>query len=240
MNGALQDAAGGAGDLADAMDDADDASGGLADNLGDSAKNAKKAVKELLGLAGFDEITLLNKKDDTDDGGSGGSGGGGGKGKGKKGKGGSGPFKDILPEVELTDMDNQFKSIFDGLGDKLKGLTSLFSKGFNAAFRAEGLERIKIGLGQIKTTLEEIATDPRVVNAFNGMTEKIAYALGQIAGSIGTVGVGIGVFLAESIANGLGRQKERIIRSLVAQFENTGKYVCVGWKHRSGVCRWLL
>lgn len=222
MNGALQDAAGGAGDLADAMDDADDASGGLADNLGDSAKNAKKAVKELLGLAGFDEITLLNKKDDTDDGGSGGSGGGGGKGKGKKGKGGSGPFKDILPEVELIDMDNQFKSIFDGLGDKLKGLTSLFSKGFNAAFRAEGLERIKIGLGQIKTTLEEIATDPRVVNAFNGMTEKIAYALGQIAGSIGTVGVGIGVFLAESIANGLGRQKERIIRSLVAQFENTG------------------
>ena len=222
MNGALQDAAGGAGDLADAMDDADDASGGLADNLGDSAKNAKKAVKELLGLAGFDEITLLNKKDDADDGGSGGSGGGGGKGKGKKGKGGSGPFKDILPEIALTDMDNQFKSIFDGLGDKLKGLTSLFSKGFTAAFRAEGLERIKIGLGQIKTTLEEIATDPRVVNAFNGMTEKIAYALGQIAGSIGTVGVGIGVFLAESIANGLGRQKERIIRSLVAQFENTG------------------
>ncbi|WP_057488497.1 hypothetical protein [Streptococcus oralis] len=222
MNGALQDAAGGAGDLADAMGDADDASGGLADNLGDSAKNAKKAVKELLGLAGFDEITLLNKKDDSDDGGSGGSGGGGGKGKGKKGKGGSGPFKDILPEVALTDMDNQFKSIFDGLGDKLKGLTSLFSKGFTAAFRAEGLERIKIGLGQIKTALEEIATDPRVVNAFNGMTEKIAYALGQIAGSIGTVGVGIGVFLAESIANGLGRQKERIIRSLVAQFENTG------------------
>ena len=222
MNGALQDAAGGAGDLADAMDDADDASGGLADNLGDSAKNAKKAVKELLGLAGFDEITLLNKKDDSDDGGSGGSGGGGGKGKGKKGKGGSGPFKDILPEIALTDMDSQFKSIFDGLGDKLKGLTDLFSKGFTAAFRAEGLERIKIGLSQIKTTLEEIATDPRVVNAFNGMTEKIAYALGQIAGSIGTVGVGIGVFLAESIANGLGRQKERIIRSLVAEFENTG------------------
>ena len=221
MNGALQDAAGGAGDLADAMGDADDASGGLADNLGDSAKNAKKAVKELLGLAGFDEITLLNKKDDSDDGGSGGS-GGGGKGKGKKGKGGSGPFKDILPEVALTDMDNQFKSIFDGLGDKLKGLTDLFSKGFTAAFRAEGLERIKIGLGQIKTTLEEIATDPRVVNAFNGMAGKIAYSLGQITGSLATVGVGIGVFLAESIANGLGRQKERIIRSLVAQFENTG------------------
>ena len=222
MNGALQDAAGGAGDLADAMGDADDASGGLADNLGDSAKNAKKAVKELLGLAGFDEITLLNKKDDTDDGGSGGSGGGGGKGKGKKGKGGSGPFKDILPEVALTDMNSQFKSIFDGLGDKLKGLSDLFSKGFSAAFRAEGLERITNALGRIRKTMEEIATDPRVVNAFNVMTEKIAYSLGQITGSLATVGVGIGVFLAESIANGLERQKERIIRSLVAQFENTG------------------
>ena len=221
MNGALQDAAGGAGDLADAMGDADDASGGLADNLGDSAKNAKKAVKELLGLAGFDEITLLNKKDDSDDGGSGGSGGGKG-GKGKKGKGGSGPFKDILPEVALTDMDNQFKSIFDGLGSKLKGLSDLFSKGFSAAFRAEGLERITNALGRIKKTLEEIATDPRVVNAFNGMIGKIAYSLGQITGSLATVGVGIGVFLAESIANGLERQKERIIRSLVAQFENTG------------------
>ena len=222
MNGAMQDAAGGAGDLADAMGDADDASGGLADNLGDSAKNAKKAVKELLGLAGFDEITLLNKKDDTDDGGSGG-GGGKGKGKGGKGKGGGGgPFKDILPEVALTDMDNQFKSIFDGLGDKLKGLFDLFKNGFNAAFRFEGLERIKNALGRIKKTLEEIATDPRVVNAFNGMTEKIAYALGQIVGSIGTIGVGIGIFLAESIANGLERQKEHIIRSLVAQFENTG------------------
>lgn len=221
MNGALQDAAGGAGDLADAMGDADDASGGLADNLGDSAKNAKKAVKELLGLAGFDEITILNKKDDSDDGGAGGS-GGGGKGKGKKGKGGSGPFKDILPEVALTDMDNQFKSIFDGLGDKLKGLTDLFSKGFTAAFRAEGLERITNAIGRIKKTLEEIATDPRVVNAFNGMAGKMAYSLGQITGSLATVGVGIGVFLAESIANGLERQKERIIRSLVAQFENTG------------------
>ena len=221
MNGAMQEAAGGAGDLADAMGDADDASGGLADNLGDSAKNAKKAVKELLGLMGFDEINLLNKKDDSDDGGSGGSGGGGGKGGKGKG-GGGGPFKDILPEVALTDMDNQFKSIFDGLGDKLKGLFDLFKKGFNAAFRAEGLERIKNALSRIKKTLEEIGSDPRVVNAFNVMTEKIAYALGQIVGSIATIGVGIGVFLSESIANGLGRQKERIIRSLVAQFENTG------------------
>jgi hypothetical protein len=127
-----------------------------------------------------------------------------------------------LPEVELTDMGNQFKSIFDGLGDKLKGLFDLFKKGFDAAFRPEGLERIKAALERIKKTLEEIATDPRVVNAFNRMTDKIAYALGQIAGSLATIGVGIGVLLTESIANGLERQKERIIRALVALFDNVG------------------
>ena len=217
MGNAMKDAAGGAGDLADAVDDAGDSAGGLADNLGDSAKNAKKAAKELLGLMGFDEINILQKPKDDDAGGSGGGGGG----KGGKGKGG-GPFKDILPEVELTDMGNQFKSIFDGLGDKLKGLFDLFKKGFDAAFRPEGLERIKAALERIKKTLEEIATDPRVVNAFNRMTEKIAYALGQIAGSLATIGVGIGVLLTESIANGLERQKERIIRALVALFDNVG------------------
>ena len=217
MGNAMKDAAGGAGDLADAVDDAGDSAGGLADNLGDSAKNAKKAAKELLGLLGFDEINILQKPKDADAGGSGGGGGG----KGGKGKGG-GPFKDILPEVELTDMGNQFKSIFDGLGDKLKGLFDLFKKGFDAAFRPEGLERIKAALERIKKTLEEIATDPRVVNSFNRMTEKIAYALGQIAGSLATIGVGIGVFLTESIANGLERQKERIIRALVALFDNVG------------------
>lgn len=228
MGNAMKDAAGGADDLGNAIGDAGDSAGGLADNLGDSAKNAKKAAKELLGLLGFDEINILQKPKDDDAGGSGGGGGGGGKGGKGKG-GGGGPFKDILPEVELTDMDNQFKSIFDSLGDKLKGLFDLFKKGFDAAFRPEGLERIKIALDQIAKTLAEIATDPRVVNAFNRMAEKIAYSLGQVTGSIATIGLGIGVFLAESIANGLGRQKQHIIRAIVASFDSIGEiYEAVG------------
>lgn len=228
VGNAMQDAAGGADDLGNAIGDAGDSAGGLADNLGDSAKNAKKAAKELLGLIGFDEINILQKPKDDDAGGSGGGGGGGGKGGKGKG-GGGGPFKDILPEVELTDMDNQFKSIFDSLGDKLKGLFDLFKKGFDAAFRPEGLERIKIALDQIAKTLAEIATDPRVVNAFNRMAEKIAYSLGQVTGSIATIGLGIGVFLAESIANGLGRQKQHIIRAIVASFDSIGEiYEAVG------------
>lgn len=218
-NKGMKDLAGGAGDVADALGDADDASGGLADNLDDTTKSAKKAVKELLGLAGFDEINALKKNDDSD---SDAKSPKGGKGKKGKDKGGGG-FKDILPEIGLEDMNSNFKSIFDGWGDKLKGLLSLFTAGFNAAFRAEGLERIQKALDRIKKTLTEIATDPQVVNAFNLMTQRIAYALGQVVGSIATVGVAIGVFVAESIANGLERQKGRIKQALVALFTNIGE-----------------
>lgn len=44
----------------------------------------------------------------------------------------------------------------------------------------------------------------------------------KFVGSLATIGVAIGVLLTESIANGLERQKERIIRALVALFDNVG------------------
>ena len=227
MNGAMQDAAGGAGDLADAMGDADDASGGLADNLGDSAKNAKKAVKELLGLMGFDEINLLNKKDDSDDGDGAGKGSDGGK--GKKGKGGSGPFKDILPEVALTDMDNQFKSIFDGLGDKLKGffdylakLWDLFKKGFSLSFRWDSLDRLKNALKGIWQSIKDIFEDGTVLQAAARFGEKLAFALGQTAGAIANVIMGLAVFIAESLNKSLNDTKWDIKSWLIRMFDING------------------
>ncbi|WP_050571075.1 phage tail family protein [Streptococcus suis] len=206
------------GGLGDAMDGVDDASGGTADNLDDAAKSAKKAAKELLGLAGFDEITTLNlNKDDSDGAGNGSGGGKGGKG------GGSGSGADILPEIALEDMDTQFKSIFDGWLPKLKELGDLFGKGFKASFRAEGVERLLNALDRVKKTLSDIFTDSRVTSAFDTMLDKWAYALGQFAGSLATVALGIGVFIAESIANGLERQKERIIIALASLFTNLGE-----------------
>lgn len=215
----LQDAAGTAGDLTDALGDAGSGADNMADGLGSAAKQAKKVKSELLGLSGFDEISLL-KANDSDDSGSGGSGG-----KGKKGRGSgsvNGGVNDILPEIALTDMDNQFKSIFDGWGDKLRGLFDLFSKGFSASFRAEGLERIQAAVTRIGRMLQEIFTDPEIVRSFQTMLDKIAYALGQFVGSLATVAVGIGVFVSESIANGLERQKGRIKSALVSLFTNVG------------------
>ncbi|WP_413216908.1 hypothetical protein [Streptococcus pneumoniae] len=227
MGNAMKDAAGGAGDLADAVDDAGDSAGGLADNLGDSAKNAKKAAKELLGLLGFDEINILQKPKDDDAGGSGG-GGKGGKGKG----GGGGPFKDILPEVELTDMDNQFKSIFDGLGDKLKGLFDylkklwdLFKKGFSLSFRWDSIERLKNGLQGIWKSIKDIFEDGTVLQAAARFGEKLAFALGQTTGALANVIMGIAVFIAESLNKSLNETKLDIKAWLIRMFDIGGEIV---------------
>ena len=227
MGNAMKDAAGGAGDLADAVDDAGDSAGGLADNLGDSAKNAKKAAKELLGLLGFDEINILQKPKDDDAGGSGGGGGGkGGKGKG----GGGGPFKDILPEVALTDMDNQFKSIFDGLGDKLKGLfdyfkklADLFGKGFALSFRWDSIERLKNALKGIWQSIKDIFEDGTVLAAAARFGEKLAFALGQTTGAIANVIMGIAVFIAESLNKSLNETKLDIKAWLIRMFDIGGE-----------------
>ena len=231
MGNAMKDAAGGAGDLADAVDDAGDSAGGLADNLGDSAKNAKKAAKELLGLLGFDEINILQKPKDDDEGGSGGGGGGGGKGGKGKG-GGGGPFKDILPEVELTDMGNQFKSIFDGLGDKLKGLFDylkklwdLFKKGFSLSFRWDSIERLKNALQGIWQSIKDIFEDGTVLQAAARFGEKLAFALGQTTGAIANVIMGIAVFIAESLNKSLNETKLDIKAWLIRMFDIGGEIV---------------
>ena len=231
MGNAMKDAAGGAGDLADAVDDAGDSAGGLADNLGDSAKNAKKAAKELLGLMGFDEINILQKPKDDDAGGSGGGGGGGGKGGKGKG-GGGGPFKDILPEVELTDMDNKFKSIFDGLGDKLKGLFDylknlwdLFKKGFSLSFRWDSIERLKNALKGIWQSIKDIFEDGTVLQAAARFGEKLAFALGQTTGALANVIMGIAVFIAESLNKSLNDTKLDIKSWLIRMFDISGEIV---------------
>ena len=231
VGNAMQDAAGGADDLGDAIGDAGDSAGGLADNLGNSAKNAKKAAKELLGLMGFDEINILQKPKDDGDGG--GSGGGGGKGgKGGKGKGGGGPFKDILPEVALTDMDNQFKSIFDGLGDKLKGLfdyfkklADLFGKGFSLSFRWDSIERLKNALKGIWQSIKDIFEDGTVLAAAARFGEKLAFALGQTTGAIANVIMGIAVFIAESLNKSLNETKLDIKAWLIRMFDIGGEIV---------------
>ena len=218
----MQGAGGGAGDMADAMDGA----GGAADKAGGAAK---KAAKEMKSLMGFDKINKLSEPND--DSGGGGGGGGGGKGKGKGGGGGGGlqPKGSQVDMGKIAEGDNQLKKFFEDLFGRIGELLAKFKAGFDAAFHSEGLERMKVALERIGATLQEIFTDPKVVQSFNTMLDKWAYMWGQFVGSIASVGVGIGVFLTESIANALDNHKEQIKQALIKSMDARGDmYVAAG------------
>ncbi|MBY5033903.1 hypothetical protein K6V78_02245 [Streptococcus gallolyticus] len=207
---ASEDAAGGAGNLGKAADGA----GKAADGAG---KAAKKAAKEMKSLMGFDQINKLSDSSDSGD-------GGGSSGSGPSGSGGGGgtPKGAEVDMGKIAEGGNQLDGLFDGLFKRLLELIKLFQDGFKASFRFDGIERLQTALRRIGELLQEIFTDPKVVASFQSMLDKIAYALGQFVGSIGTVALGIGVFIAESIANGLERQKERIKSALASLFTNMG------------------
>ena len=213
----MQGAGGGAGDMADAVDDA----GGAADKAGGAAK---KAAKEMKSLMGFDKINKLSEPND-DSGGGGGGGGGKGKGKGGGGGGGGQPKGAQVDMGKIAEGDNQLKKFFEDLFGRIGELIAKFKAGFDAAFHSEGLERMKVALERIGATLQEIFTDPKVVQSFNDMLDKWAYALGQFTGAIASIGLGIGVFLTESIANALDNHKEQIKQALVNTMDATGDMV---------------
>ena len=204
----MQGAGGGAGDMADAVDDA----GGAADKAGGAAK---KAAKEMKSLMGFDKINKLSEPNDD-------SGGGGGKGKGGGGGGGLQPKGSQVDMGKIAEGDNQLKKFFEDLFGRIGELLSKFKAGFDAAFHSEGLERMKMALERIGDTLQEIFTDPKVVQSFNTMLDKWAYMWGQFVGSIASVGVGIGVFLTESIAGALENHKEQIKQALIKSMDARG------------------
>lgn len=212
----MEGAAGGAGDMADAADDA----GGAANKAGGAAKKAAKDMKTLMG---FDKINKLSDASD-DSGGGGDGGGGGGRGKGKGGGGGGGPQpKGAQVDMgKLAEGDNKLLGFFDDLFKRIGELLAQFKAGFDAAFHSEGLERMKEALERIGATLQEIFTDPQVVQSFNTMLDKWAYMWGQFVGSIASVGVGIGVFLTESIANALDNHKEQIKQALIKSMDARG------------------
>lgn len=211
----MQGAGGGASDMADAVDDA----GGAADKAGGAAK---KAAKEMKSLMGFDKINKLSEPND-DSGGGGGGGGGKGKGKGGGGGGGLQPKGSQVDMGKIAEGDNQLKKFFEDLFGRIGELLAKFKTGFDAAFHSEGLERMKVALERIGATLQEIFTDPNVVQSFNTMLDKWAYMWGQFVGSIASVGVGIGVFLTESIAGALENHKEQIKQALIKSMDARGE-----------------
>ena len=96
----------------------------------------------------------------------------------------------------------------DRLKARIKELIDLFKDGFKAGFGDDfeaSLQRIKDHAEGIKNSLKGIFTDPEVVGAANTFANNLAYALGQIAGSI----VSVGATIAENLIGGIDKYLEQ-------------------------------
>ncbi len=195
----LSAAAGGADDLANGMDAA-----------GKSAEKAGKAASKA--LAPFDRLNVLSKD----------SGGGGGSGSGAGGGAGGGGFE--MPELSFKEDTAGAAALggaLDGILDRLKQLKDLFVKGF---FEGLGdykpvLEELKKDILSIGKTLKEIFTDPEVVAAANRFAEQLAYSLGQVVGSIASIGLTIAQNLVGGMEKYLTQNKERIKQYIVSMLD---------------------
>lgn len=197
-------------------EDLSSAAGG-ADELAESVEAAGKAAKGA--LAPFDRLNVLSKNE------------GSGKGSGA-GAGGGFEMPDLeMDETQVEEVD-AMSSAIDNLLDRLKPLfdwfvklKNLFVEGFFDGLGEswkERIDEIAADARNIVKTLTEIFTDPGVVASARTMIEKIAYALGQVVGSI----TSIGITLAQNIVGGidmyLEQNKEFLKQKLISIFDITG------------------
>ena len=197
---------GGIGQTAADLADLESGYGGAADRAEDLASATKKADKaNQKYLSGLDEIRTFTSKDE----------GGGGIGDISAIAGGFGGVDFGTIEKGNTALEDTNKTM-DNLLKRMKALAGLFKKGF-----ADGLGDVSGRLDTIKKAAKSIKEslsyifDGEVEQAFNSMLDTFAYSLGQIAGSIASVGLSIGANLIGGISKYLEENKDRIKNYLI-------------------------
>lgn len=222
----IASAAKGASDIASGMsnvaDNADSAAGSAGnlkkglDSAGKAAKKAGDAAKR--SLAPFDKLTVLSKE--ASGAGSGGSGGGGSGGGG--GGAGGGGFQ--MPQVEMkeeTQEAGEFSDALEGILDRLKQLKDLFVAGFwdGLGDYKPILDDLKRDLESIWKTLKDIFTDPEVVGAANRFFDSLAFASGQVVGSVASIGLTIASNLIGGMEKYLTQNVDRIKKYIIGMFD---------------------
>lgn len=197
----------GLGDLANQAGTASDAISGVGDSAKQAGKDAKKASNN---LAAFDNLNVLQKDTDSSSGsGSGSSSGGASAG--------------LTDSLDVTSTIKEDTSMFDGLIDRVKQLAGIFKKGFEVSFGDTNFDGIKQHLGNIKDTLIEIWTDPKVLNSASNWVKTVCYALGQAVGAIARIGTNIVEGLVGSIDKYLTQNKDRIKTHIKNMFDISSK-----------------
>ena len=183
-----------------------------ADKAGSAASGAgsaaKKAAKDMKGMStGIDELNIINPLDSS---GSSGSGSGGNTG------------------YDMDDFDRgSHEQGEDVVSEKLKGILDLmnqlkssFVAGFWDAFGDTTVfDSIQNSIRSIKDRIKEIATDPEVQNAALKFADRVMYALGQISGSVASIGATIADNLLGGIDLYLQQNVSRIKEYIISMFD---------------------
>ncbi len=177
-----------------------------AKSLGKSSNSAKKLQGA---LASFDTLEVLNNSN---------SGGGGGTDIQKA-------FEEVkIPSDTIKKFDDMKKAMQPVI-EKIKELSGLFQKGFLAGLGSsfdDRVQNIKDNIKSIGKSLKEIFTDPEVVASANNSAKKIAYAFGQITGSLASIGITIAQNIIGGIAKYLESSKDFIKQRLIGIFDAVG------------------
>ena len=198
------------GEVAEAAETAAGATGGIEDAANGAASAAKKAQKSLMG---FDEINKLQKQPDESG--------------ADVGSGGKIDFGNVDFGEQVKQEEQVANSALDKIKERLKELADLFKEGFKAGLGddfEDSIARIKDHIKGIGESLKEIFTDPDVVAAANKCVDKIVYALGQITGSIVSIGASLAEMLVGGIDKYLEQNKDFIKDRLVGIFDATGEF----------------
>lgn len=197
------------GNIATSLSDAESNADGLTSATKAAGGAAKKAEEAYHGLGKFDEINSLTKKGED-------SGGGGAD------VGGAAELPGVVEDT-AEEAESQLNPVLQAVIDRLKELRDLFTSGFKAGLGDVTLEPLKKALESIKKSVWDIWTDPEVLNAANKCMDKWAYALGQITGSIASIGITIATNLFGGIAKYLEQNSGRVKDYIVTMFDISGR-----------------
>lgn len=194
-------------DTADAFDDASTA-------VGDYDKATKKASKTASkSLASFDKLnnTMTSQSD-------------GGTGAGGAGGGGGLTTPDISSGTDsaIDQANSKINTILDNVKKRLLELVDLLKKGFKNGLGTDfdaSIKRTQKHLANIGKQLQDIFTNPNVINAANNWANNVAYSLGQLAGSMVSIGQTIIENLVGGVDSFLSKDSGYITDRIVALFD---------------------
>lgn len=197
-------------DTADAFDDATTAVGDYDTATKKASKTASKS------LASFDKLNNTMTSQSDGDTGAGGAGGGGI----------TTPDINSGADSALTQANSKINTVLDNVKKRLLGLVDLVKKGFKNGLGTDfdaSIKRTEKHLASIGKQLQDIFTNPNVINAANNWANNAAYALGQLAGSMVSIGQTIVENLVGGIDSFLSKDSGYITDRIVGLFDISSK-----------------